>query len=93
MISRTENQVPSSCGSYPDPANFVKLEPPPASNWLEGENVDELLKLRRASSRRPFTCPVCAGSGFVLFPDQSSTTAPMKHGCHPCGGSGIVWSP
>lgn len=50
------------------------------------------------NTKKPFTCPVCMGRGFVSGGFYSSTgnswvtttTAPEE--CRSCKGTGVVWS-
>lgn len=39
----------------------------------------------------PHRCPVCGGAG--VLPVASMTTNMATRPCHPCNGTGIVWSP
>lgn len=43
---------------------------------------------------KPFTCPVCVGTGMVSagFYSNGLSTSTSPESCRSCAGTGIVWS-
>jgi hypothetical protein len=66
-------------------------------NNLTSGNCGKHRAYVRFGGRRPFTCPVCAGTGKTFRPPYAidarygCSSGGAVYDCHACEGTGIVW--
>lgn len=79
-------------------ATNVYDEVPKEKQLLEMPECNGGNAYRILNTKKPFTCPVCMGRGFVSGGFYSSTgnswvtTTTAPDTCRSCNGTGVVWS-